>query len=69
MKDHVAFKKQYDGGKIADDELRAKLDSMKHDHNHMDDDHEYVMDMTTQIRSEHNDMRRRLNESLQKKNS
>jgi hypothetical protein len=40
MKDHVAFKKQYDGGKIADDELRAKLDSMKHDHNHMDDDHE-----------------------------
>jgi hypothetical protein len=35
----------------------------------MDDDHECVMDMTTQIRSEHNDMRRRLNESLQKKNS
>ncbi len=67
MRDHVAFKKRYDGGKISDDELRAKLDSMKHDHEHMDIDHEYVMEMTTQIRSEHNEMRRRLNESLKKK--
>ncbi|MCZ4410623.1 hypothetical protein O3Q51_17540 [Cryomorphaceae bacterium 1068] len=67
MREHVAFKKRYDGGKISDDELRAKLDSMKHDHQHMDIDHEYVMEMTTQIRKEHNDMRRRLNESLDKK--
>lgn len=67
MKDHEAFKKRYDEGKISDEELRAKLDSMKHDHQHMDIDHEYVMEMTTKIRSEHNDMRRRLNESLQKK--
>jgi len=67
MKEHEAFKKRYDEGKITDEELRAKLDSMKHDHQHMDIDHEYVMEMTTKIRSEHNEMRRRLNESLQHK--
>jgi len=67
MKDHEAFKKRYDAKKISDEELRAKLDSMKHDHQHMDIDHEYVMEMTTQIRKEHNEMRRRLNESLKKK--
>jgi hypothetical protein len=67
MKDHEAFKMRYDGGKITDNELNAKLDSMKYDHDHMDVDHEYVMEMTTKIRSEHNEMRRKLNESLQKK--
>jgi hypothetical protein len=67
MKDHEAFKKRYDEKKISDEELRAKLDSMKHDHDHMEIDHEYVMEMTTQIRKEHNEMRRKLNESLKKK--
>lgn len=67
MQDHMAFKERYDGGKVSDEGLRAKLDSMIHDHEHMDLDHDYVMEMTTKIRSEHNELRRKLNESLKKK--
>jgi len=66
MQDHKDFMKRYQEGKVSEEELKIKLDSIKHDHQHMDIDHEHVLELNTQIRKEHNDMRRRLNDLLEK---
>lgn len=67
MADHDEFRERYEAGKVTDEELKAKLDSMKHDHQHMDIDHEYVKNKTLEIRSEHNDLRRRYNKILEER--
>jgi hypothetical protein len=67
MKSHREFRENYETKKMSEEEVKAVLDSIKHDHYHMDIDHEYVLKMTTQIRKEHNQMRRILNEQLKKK--
>ncbi len=64
---HKEIMEKFKAGEYTDEEFDAKLVEIMHDHEHMDEDHEYIKNKTLRIRSEHNDMRRRYNAILEER--